>query len=56
MEVWTCRCHWTWVFAGKRVYGPIFEDKSAEAARVHKLKDWRENYYDCAALRVRQDV
>lgn len=48
MKEFMCHCKWTFIVGKKYVYGPIFEDKSAQAARLMPREEFDDGYGDCA--------
>lgn len=52
MKLYTCNCKWSFIIGKNRVYGPIFEDKSAEAARIMTRAEFNAGYSDCWNPRV----
>jgi rubredoxin len=48
MKRYKCNgCKWVFIVAKPFVFGPIFEDNSAEAARIMPRQEFYDGYGDC---------
>lgn len=47
MNLFTCRCGWSYLLGRKRFYGPIFDGGDASSARMQPIEQFEEGYGDC---------
>lgn len=55
MKLFTCHCKWQFLIGKKKVFGPIFEDRSADSARIMPYEEFKDGYGDCWGRYVREN-
>lgn len=48
MRLYKCQCGFAYVIGKRHVFGPIWPNGNAIAARMMRVEQWEDNYGDCA--------